>query len=133
MNNPLETCRRLRNQPSHEKCRRILFEDFAKVRSRSDRLPRGAPSSPQSRDFVLQQMRKVCLVTDKEVVQRRPSDRGRGGLVVGALSLDVTRLLALVADLLAVARVLGAVPRVVAVLATVVALAALETVACDSS
>jgi hypothetical protein len=47
-------------------------------------------------------------------------------LVVGALSLDVTRLLALVADLLATSGLLGAVAGVVARLATVVALHAID-------
>lgn len=48
-------------------------------------------------------------------------------LVVRALSLDVTRLLALVADLLATSRLLGAVAGVVTGLATVVALHAVDT------
>lgn len=47
-------------------------------------------------------------------------------LVVGALSLDVTRLLALVADLLATSGLLGAVAGVVAGLAAVVALHAVD-------
>jgi hypothetical protein len=52
-----------------------------------------------------------------------------GSLVVGALSLNVTRLLALIADLLATGGALGAVAREVAVLAAVVTLAAVDTVA----
>lgn len=55
--------------------------------------------------------------------------RGKRGLVVGALSLDVSGLLALVAHLLASGRALGAVAREVAGLATVVALAAVHAVA----
>ena len=47
-------------------------------------------------------------------------------LVVGALSLDVSGLLALVADLLATSSLLGAVTGVVARLATVVALHAVD-------
>jgi hypothetical protein len=50
-------------------------------------------------------------------------------LVVGALSLDVARLLALVADLLAAGRLLGAVTGVVAGLAAVVALHAVDALA----
>lgn len=49
-------------------------------------------------------------------------------LGVGALILDVTRLLALVADLLATAGVLGAIARVMAGLATVVAFAAVDAI-----
>lgn len=52
------------------------------------------------------------------------------GLVVGAGSLDVTSLLALVANLLATSRLLGAVAGVVARLATVVAAHAVDTLAC---
>lgn len=47
-------------------------------------------------------------------------------LVVGALSLNVARLLALVANLLASSRLLGAVARVMARLAAVVALHAVD-------
>ena len=50
--------------------------------------------------------------------------------LVGALGLDVTALLALVADLLATSRLLGAVTRVVAGLAAVVALHAVDALAC---
>jgi len=50
-------------------------------------------------------------------------------LVVGAGSLDVASLLALVADLLTTSRLLGAVTRVVTRLATVVALHAVNTLA----
>ena len=50
-------------------------------------------------------------------------------LVVGALSLDVSSLLALVADLLTTSGLLGAVTRVVARLAAVVALHAVDTLA----
>ena len=53
----------------------------------------------------------------------------RRPLVVGALGLNVARLLALVADLLAASRLLGAVTREVAVLAAVVALGAVDTLA----
>ena len=52
-------------------------------------------------------------------------------LVAGALRLDVSRLLALVADLLTTSGLLGAVAGVVARLATVVALHAVDTLACD--
>lgn len=51
-------------------------------------------------------------------------------LVVGASGLDVTGLLALVADLLATSGLLGAVAGVVTGLATVVALHAVDTLAC---
>lgn len=51
-----------------------------------------------------------------------------GSLGIGALSLDVTGLLALVADLFSGRRTLGAVAREVAGLATVVALGAVDTV-----
>lgn len=51
-------------------------------------------------------------------------------LVAGALRLDVSRLLALVADLLATSGLLGAVTRVVTGLAAVVALHAVDTLAC---
>ena len=50
-------------------------------------------------------------------------------LVVGALGLNVSSLLALVADLLATSRLLGAVTRVVTGLAAVVALHAVDTLA----
>ena len=50
-------------------------------------------------------------------------------LGVGASGLDVTRLLALVADLLATSRLLGAVAGVVAGLAAVVALHAVDALA----
>lgn len=50
-------------------------------------------------------------------------------LVVGALSLDVTGLLALVADLVTTSGLLGAVSGVVARLAAVVALHAVDTLA----
>lgn len=50
-------------------------------------------------------------------------------LVAGALRLDVSRLLALVADLLTTSGLLGAVTRVVARLAAVVALHAVDTLA----
>jgi len=53
-------------------------------------------------------------------------------LVVGALGLDVTGLLALVADLLARRRTLGAVAREMARLSAVVAFAAVHTVAWDN-
>lgn len=53
-------------------------------------------------------------------------------LVVGALSLDVASLLALVADLLTASGLLGAVTGVVARLAAVVALHAVNTFACRS-
>ena len=53
----------------------------------------------------------------------------RTPLVVGASSLDVTSLLALVADLLAAGRLLGAVTGVVTRLAAVVALHAVNTFA----
>lgn len=52
-------------------------------------------------------------------------------LVSGALRLDVSGLLALVADLLAASRLLRAVAGVVAGLATVVALHAVDTLACS--
>lgn len=52
-------------------------------------------------------------------------------LVVGASGLDVSRLLALVADLLATGRLLRAVTREVTVLATVVAFAAVNALACN--
>lgn len=51
-------------------------------------------------------------------------------LVVGASSLDVAGLLALVANLLATGGLLGAVTRVVARLATVVAAHAVNALAC---
>lgn len=50
-------------------------------------------------------------------------------LVVGALSLNVARLLALVADLLTTSGLLGAIARVVTRLAAVVALHAVNTFA----
>lgn len=60
-------------------------------------------------------------------LSHRESGRTRVAiLVVGALSLDVTSLLALVADLLATSRLLGAVAGVVTRLATVVALHAVD-------
>ena len=52
------------------------------------------------------------------------------GLVVGAFGLDVSGLLALVADLLAGRRALGAVAGEVTGLATVVAFAAVNAIAC---
>lgn len=52
-------------------------------------------------------------------------------LVAGALRLDVSRLLALVADLLTTSGLLGAVTGVVARLAAVVALHAVDTLACS--
>lgn len=51
-------------------------------------------------------------------------------LVVRALGLDVSGLLALVADLLAARVLLGAIAREVAAAAAVVALAAINTLAC---
>jgi hypothetical protein len=52
-------------------------------------------------------------------------------LVTGALRLDVSGLLALVADLLAASGLLRAITGVVAGLATVVALHAVDTLACS--
>lgn len=52
-------------------------------------------------------------------------------VVVGASGLDVTRLLALVANLLATGRLLGTVARVVARLAAVVAAHAVDALTCE--
>lgn len=57
------------------------------------------------------------------------TSNNRQSLVVGALGLNVARLLALVADLLAASRLLGAVSREVTVLAAVVTLGAVDTLA----
>lgn len=54
-------------------------------------------------------------------------------LGAGALGLDVSRLLALVANLLTTARVLGAVAGEVTSFATVVAFAAINAITYDSS
>ena len=62
----------------------------------------------------------------------RRQDQRSSCLVVRARSLDVSRLLALVADFLSAGRLLGAVAGEVSVLATVVALGAVGAVSCPA-
>jgi len=71
---------------------------------------------------IIELSRQLSLVKEGERVD--PAD-----LVVGALSLNVSRLLALVADLLATSSLLGAITGVVTRLAAVVALHAVNTLA----
>lgn len=81
---------------------------------------------------MIKQMSKI--VRERQVAKEgKPRRRGHKNLLAeslgaGALRLDVTRLLALVANLLAAARVLGAVTREMPSLATVVTFASVHTV-----
>lgn len=70
-----------------------------------------------------------CLETESAGKADNSSPIVIADLVVGALGLDVSGLLALVADLLAAGRLLRAIAGEVAVLAAVVALGAIGAVA----
>jgi hypothetical protein len=77
--------------------------------------------------------KRVANLWAKEIVsekQRSTIRSAASDLDVGALGLDVARLLALVANLLAGARLLGAVARKMTGNAAVVALVAVHAVAC---
>lgn len=79
--------------------------------------------------------RKRFVVGIMELPRQPPLSRSTKRTIfaslVGALGLNVTSLLALVADLLATSGLLGAVSGVMAGLATVVALHAVDTLACS--
>jgi hypothetical protein len=96
-------------------------------------LPRAFPifcdNAMRSYGFILENKGKQVFANEKGRYRHQPPCEVRTTLaLVGALALDVTGLLALVAHLFATGGLLRAVARKVASLATVVALGALDAV-----